>query len=644
MNALFQVSGSQEPQPKRPGFRVNDDPSSDAGIFAAMLQQAGAGSRVSPSRHASPPTTYTRTHVTAAAPRTAAHAGTAVQERGAGGSGAIARDVARSGRQPETAAARPAGEAAVKAQTAAAANQTADQAGRQQGATPAAGQAVQTSDPNQQQTQTQVQVKAQAQAQAEAATQAQAQTQTQTQTQGQAVAALAADAAAAGAVTAGQPPVAGSTAQTAGEGGQPAVNPTAAGAQQLVQNAGPGLVPAVPAGTGGSTAVSGPAGNLAAQTVATDAPRVSPDGVAVKAAADGQAVPAQTAGLIGQPAANTAALAGGGGQQQATGDGGKPSQQAAADVPAQAAPGAAGGTTAGRLTFVQASQAAQASQASQAAQAGQAAQDARLARTVQAKPAAQVTPGTANAAPADPGAQATQAAQQASQQAAQGGQVQGQGGIAQASAGNAPGLPTRSGDGKADDGKAGPTQVGSIRSDAAAPPPGSWVWQGHGTAAAAAPTATPETVQPAPVQPRDILGQVMAKVKVSFNGERSEARIHLVPEQLGPVDLKVTLEGGQLTARFHVASSQVKEVLEQHLPELKQALHDQGIQVEQFSVSLGSGDQTRSAGQESRGNAWASHSGRQGYQAADFYGDEAGSLPAVLAATRNSSHQLDLIA
>ncbi|MCL5676670.1 MAG: flagellar hook-length control protein FliK, partial [Firmicutes bacterium] len=124
--------------------------------------------------------------------------------------------------------------------------------------------------------------------------------------------------------------------------------------------------------------------------------------------------------------------------------------------------------------------------------------------------------------------------------------------------------------------------------------------------------AVPSQVAPAPVEARDILGQVIGRVKVSVSGERTEARIHLVPEQLGPVDLKVSMEGGQLTARFHVATGQVKEILEQHLLELKQALHDQGFRVEQFSVTMGAGTTAQDAGNGHQAAAWQNQAGQYG--------------------------------
>lgn len=162
------------------------------------------------------------------------------------------------------------------------------------------------------------------------------------------------------------------------------------------------------------------------------------------------------------------------------------------------------------------------------------------------------------------------------------------------------------------------------------------------TTAARAPQAAPA---PELTQPRDILSQVISQVKVTLQGDRTEARIHLVPENLGPVDLKVTMEGGQLTARFHVVSGQVREILEQHLPELKQALQDQGFRVEQFSVSLGTGSAHQDLGQgqqaQAQAQAWQARTARYGR-----YREEAAPPEFVTARSgnRGAPGRLDLIA
>lgn len=65
----------------------------------------------------------------------------------------------------------------------------------------------------------------------------------------------------------------------------------------------------------------------------------------------------------------------------------------------------------------------------------------------------------------------------------------------------------------------------------------------------------------------------------------AEAKIKLVPEQLGTVDIKLTMNNGQLTAQIVTETLLGREALEQQLGALRAALHQQGIQVERLEVS-----------------------------------------------------------
>ena len=65
----------------------------------------------------------------------------------------------------------------------------------------------------------------------------------------------------------------------------------------------------------------------------------------------------------------------------------------------------------------------------------------------------------------------------------------------------------------------------------------------------------------------------------------AEAKIKLVPEHLGQLDVKIVLANGQMTAYFAVESMQARELLESQLPQLRAALQQQGIQVDKLEVS-----------------------------------------------------------
>ena len=88
------------------------------------------------------------------------------------------------------------------------------------------------------------------------------------------------------------------------------------------------------------------------------------------------------------------------------------------------------------------------------------------------------------------------------------------------------------------------------------------------------------------IQPRDIINQVVEKVKVILTPEKSEIAMELKPDSLGRVSLKVSTENGIVIARFVAESQQVKQVLEANMQVLKDSLERQGINVQGFSVSV----------------------------------------------------------
>ncbi|WP_160643233.1 flagellar hook-length control protein FliK [Chengkuizengella marina] len=68
-----------------------------------------------------------------------------------------------------------------------------------------------------------------------------------------------------------------------------------------------------------------------------------------------------------------------------------------------------------------------------------------------------------------------------------------------------------------------------------------------------------------------------------FNGI-AEARISLIPEQLGQVDVHMKLENGQLVTQFMADKLIGKEMIESQLPQLRIALQNLGIQVDKVEV------------------------------------------------------------
>ncbi|MBW7473296.1 flagellar hook-length control protein FliK [Paenibacillus oenotherae] len=93
--------------------------------------------------------------------------------------------------------------------------------------------------------------------------------------------------------------------------------------------------------------------------------------------------------------------------------------------------------------------------------------------------------------------------------------------------------------------------------------------------------------QPVPVQQfaETMQGLVVKQFNLTTVNGISEARITLFPEQLGQVDVRISVQNGQLTAMFIADNSTAKDLLENQLGQLRSALQSHGLQVDKLEVS-----------------------------------------------------------
>ena len=78
---------------------------------------------------------------------------------------------------------------------------------------------------------------------------------------------------------------------------------------------------------------------------------------------------------------------------------------------------------------------------------------------------------------------------------------------------------------------------------------------------------------------------VLKNMKITLAGGISEAKISLFPKNLGHIDVRLTMHDGQLVAHFAAETLAGKQMLESQLPQLRQALQTQGLQVEKLEVT-----------------------------------------------------------
>ena len=86
------------------------------------------------------------------------------------------------------------------------------------------------------------------------------------------------------------------------------------------------------------------------------------------------------------------------------------------------------------------------------------------------------------------------------------------------------------------------------------------------------------------------------------------AEIRLNPEHVGPIEVRVQLDGEQVRAEFHSAHAEVRQAIEASLPRLRELLAQHGLQLGQADVGQGQAD----GGAERAGPAGSGEGGNRG--------------------------------
>ena len=93
-----------------------------------------------------------------------------------------------------------------------------------------------------------------------------------------------------------------------------------------------------------------------------------------------------------------------------------------------------------------------------------------------------------------------------------------------------------------------------------------------------------------PVNPRRVVEQIVRGVELNVKGENGEIRLQLKPDSLGEVEVRIATNNGIVSAEFIAESQRVKSLIEAGLPQLKQQLMDQGLNIQGLSVQVGGGN------------------------------------------------------
>ncbi|MBN8800628.1 MAG: hypothetical protein ABS96_29655 [Lysobacteraceae bacterium SCN 69-123] len=129
-----------------------------------------------------------------------------------------------------------------------------------------------------------------------------------------------------------------------------------------------------------------------------------------------------------------------------------------------------------------------------------------------------------------------------------------------------------------------------------------------------APAFPPALSAPVDMQGADFDEAIGARVGWLAEQKIGHAHIRVTPNDLGPVEVKLQLEGDRVHATFSSAHAEVRQALESGLPRLREMLGEQGLQLAQADV----GHRQSESGSPNAGGAGTGHDGEPG---------DAGSLP-----------------
>ena len=81
--------------------------------------------------------------------------------------------------------------------------------------------------------------------------------------------------------------------------------------------------------------------------------------------------------------------------------------------------------------------------------------------------------------------------------------------------------------------------------------------------------------------------KIVDEMRLAFKDDKTTINIKLEPENLGKLSIKINSENGIFNASFFVESDKTKQIVEQQIQSLRQALSNQGINIQDINVQVG---------------------------------------------------------
>lgn len=92
--------------------------------------------------------------------------------------------------------------------------------------------------------------------------------------------------------------------------------------------------------------------------------------------------------------------------------------------------------------------------------------------------------------------------------------------------------------------------------------------------------------RPRPLPQAPVFDQIVQSARILVTEGKSEAVIRLRPQELGQVEMKVTVEDNKVTVKFTAENQAVRAAITENIAELKKSLSELGLDVENVLVNL----------------------------------------------------------
>lgn len=89
------------------------------------------------------------------------------------------------------------------------------------------------------------------------------------------------------------------------------------------------------------------------------------------------------------------------------------------------------------------------------------------------------------------------------------------------------------------------------------------------------------------IDKKDLINQIVQKIKLDFQSHKNEIRIKLKPEILGEMTMKIEVEKGSIVVRIMVENQRTKEIIEGNIIQLREEIKDTGLEIKTFEVYVG---------------------------------------------------------